>query len=187
MTVTAATAATILYTQSSLAVWFSLGAVASTLMGGCCLWPCRHLPVRLTHADNTHPTAKVAKKLIREPRPDTPPPESTKTAPVKTKQTYGMPSTHSTALSYYFFYLFPILPLVSASKWGERALLTAVCGTTIWSRVELGYHTVPQVLGGAVVGAIGAFTWSSLWKNVPSIETNIQTAIDVTRQLVWPK
>ncbi|TXT10684.1 hypothetical protein VHUM_02189 [Vanrija humicola] len=162
VTVTVGTAGTILYTQSPHAVWFSLGAVASTLM------------------------AKVAKKLIREPRPDSPPPDSNKTAPVKSKQTYGMPSSHSTALSYYFFYLFPLLPLATSSAWGERAVLTAVCALTIWSRVELGYHTVAQVLGGGVVGAVGAVTWSTLWNSVPAIETTLQSAISWTRDLVWP-
>ncbi|KAL1408921.1 hypothetical protein Q8F55_005735 [Vanrija albida] len=155
-TVTAGTAAVILYTRSAHAVWFALGAVASTLM------------------------AKVAKKLIREPRPDTP-------DAVKEKKTYGMPSSHATALSYYFCYLLPLLPLASGATWAERAALTATAGAIIWSRVELGYHTVPQVLGGAVVGAAGAAGWSALWDAVPEIQSGIQAAIDATLRVVWPQ
>jgi len=92
-----------------------------------------------------------------------------------------MPSTHSTALGFYFFYLWPLLPLVTksvAGKWTERLALLGITGLGIWSRVELGYHTIPQVVAGAAVGALSALAWSALWTAEPQLEGQIQHIID---------
>ena len=55
--------------------------------------------------------AKGIKHFIRSPRPPPPPPTSGEDlkSHVRPKKTFGMPSTHSTALSFYFFYLVPAL------------------------------------------------------------------------------
>lgn len=120
--------------------------------------------------------------MIKQPRPPAPAPEFGN-APVRPKRTYGMPSTHSTALAFYFFYLWPRLPLFTSHRWFERTILTVITGLTLWSRVELGYHTPQQVLGGVVVGAIFAVLWSWLWDNtgVPSL---VQSIIDKAKSLV---
>lgn len=92
-----------------------------------------------------------------------------------------MPSTHSTALAFYFTYMWPLLPLlpqVSQHIWVERAAVTAIASLTLWSRVELGYHTVAQVLGGTSVGVVCALAWRGIWDAYPAIGTGLQAAID---------
>lgn len=123
--------------------------------------------------------------MIRQPRPPAPPSEFGN-APVRPKRTYGMPSTHSTALAFYFFYLWPKLPLLTGHKGLERAVLLIVTALTLWSRVELGYHTPQQVLGGVVVGAVCAVLWSVLWEKT-SAPTIVQDIIDWTKRLVGLK
>jgi hypothetical protein len=99
----------------------------------------------------------------------------------KVKRTYGMPSTHSTSISFYMAYLVLSLPpLGSGSKakphrvggrgafegvsGGLMALGTIVWGTAImWSRVRIGYHTLAQVLVGAIIGLSGGVSWRWLW------------------------
>ncbi|GMK54199.1 hypothetical protein CspeluHIS016_0107850 [Cutaneotrichosporon spelunceum] len=159
VTVTAGTAIAILWTQKAHCLWFAAGALGSTLI------------------------ARIIKKMIRQPRP---PPSSptTKAAPVRPKQTYGMPSTHSTALGFYFTYMWPLLPLATSSVWGERAALAVITGLTLWSRVELGYHTVTQVMVGTAVGVNSALGWKALWNSNSAIEIQLQTLIDTVRDKV---
>lgn len=97
-----------------------------------------------------------------------------------------MPSTHSTALAFYLAYLWPLLPLVtsgSAGCWLERTALVTLIGLGLWSRVELGYHTVPQVVAGAGVGVVSAIGWTKLWSTYPDIRPAIQGVIDYCRSL----
>lgn len=88
-----------------------------------------------------------------------------------------MPSTHSTAIAFYFVYLWPLCPMV-LNAWVERAALSLVGGMTLWSRIELGYHTVPQVVAGSTVGAVSALVWSALWSAYPAIQPALQNTID---------
>lgn len=113
--------------------------------------------------------------MIRQPRP--PPEPESKPSPVRPKQTYGMPSTHSTAIMFYFVYLWPLAPMVFPA-WAEKMALAGIGGLTLWSRVELGYHTIAQVAAGTAVGGVGALGWSALWAAYPSIEGNLQNVID---------
>ncbi|BEJ16984.1 hypothetical protein CspHIS471_0603850 [Cutaneotrichosporon sp. HIS471] len=156
VTVTAATALAILWTQSAHCAYFAAGALGSTVV------------------------TRIIKRTIQQPRPP-PPPPSTKPAPVRPKRTYGMPSTHSTALGFYFAYMWPLLPLISNNIWGERAAVATITVLTLWSRVELGYHTVPQVVVGTTVGVICAAAWKVLWESNPAIEIQLQSLMDTVR------
>lgn len=173
---TAATAIAILWTQSAHCAWFAAGAVGSTVVSES---PFHNSLCRPRTAPLT--LARIIKRTIRQPRPP-PPPPSTKPAPVRPKRTYGMPSTHSTALGFYFAYMWPLLPLVSGVVWGERVAVAAITGLTLWSRVELGYHTVPQVVAGTTVGVICAAGWKALWDTNPVIEAQLQALMDTVRE-----
>lgn len=122
------------------------------------------------------------KHTIKQPRPPAPAPEFGN-APVRPKRTYGMPSTHSTALAFYFFYLWPRLPLVTNHRWLERGIVTTITALTLWSRVELGYHTPQQVLGGVTVGVLFALMWSWLWSNT-SVSSLVDSAIIWSKSLI---
>jgi dolichyldiphosphatase len=140
--------------------------------------------------------AKLVKGFIRDPRP---PPKESAPSPVRPKKTYGFPSTHATALSFYFFYLLPILlstPSGSVSNAiriggfvfdfegffysnGFIAFLVAYWLGGIWSRVKLGYHTPEQVLGGVVFGAGLAMGWRSIWRNNEWVRNSLAQIIDL--------
>lgn len=95
---------------------------------------------------------KVLKKLIRQPRPDG-----------ADKIDHGMPSSHATSLSY-----LSVAALLNVLRHGGlrptpslSATVLAVLATVIASRwrVAAGYHTVPQVVVGWIVGCVDAFVW----------------------------
>ena len=151
--------------------------------------------------------AKGIKHLIKESRPIPPPPPSglSRASKVRPKYTYGMPSTHSTALTFYLVYLLPIIPslyalpsqshLYSQSRIFPRmqdisnflpcspglisqGFLLGYWVLGLWSRVELGYHTPQQVLGGIVLGCVLALGWRNLWLATPNLERWVQGVID---------
>lgn len=78
-----------------------------------------------------------------------------------------------------------MLPLLTDNVWAERTALTLFCGLTLWSRVELGYHTREQVLGGVVVGAVSAVAWKLLWTTIPQIGWFIQDVMDGVQAVAW--
>ena len=89
-----------------------------------------------------------------------------------------MPSTHSTALSFYFFYLVPYFPHWTR-PWLYGTAVTVYWAAGVWSRVKLGYHTWEQVLGGVAFGAALAWGWRSAWKANPWIGRELQGLVDV--------
>ncbi|PFH54369.1 hypothetical protein AMATHDRAFT_135772, partial [Amanita thiersii Skay4041] len=113
-------------------------------------------------------SVKVIKKFIRQDRP-----VQVNHAGRK-KVTYGMPSTHSAAMSYYATFivlaswhlplhrslptgpLMRIVPPVIAVPWAT---------VVIMSRVWLGHHTWPQVIAGASYGVLFGSVWFTLWTN----------------------
>ncbi|WVN86022.1 uncharacterized protein L203_101180 [Cryptococcus depauperatus CBS 7841] len=161
ITVTLATATTVLYTHNAHVLWMAVGALGSSL------------------------AAKVLKKCIKGPRP--PPPSDSAPSPVRPKKTYGMPSTHSTALSFYFFYTLPLLVVSqSAAKdstsripypWLVGPAVTVYWMMGLWSRKELGYHTWRQIFVGVVFGGVLAFTWRRIWESC-SVGVYLQPLID---------
>lgn len=96
-----------------------------------------------------------------------------------------MPSTHSTALTFYLAYILPLLAHPSHSGLtdpAQRGLIAlAVAGYWaggIWSRVELGYHTYAQCLGGIALGTVCAVGWRGLWETHPGWEGPFQLLVD---------
>ena len=126
------------------------------------------------------PKAKLIKHLIKAPRP--PPPAFSTPSQVRPKQTYGMPSTHSTALSFYLAYLIPLLPSLSHHLTIPvkimQLLVLAYWLAGVWSRVALGYHTFPQVIGGIVLGCTMAVGWKRVWFSSPTLRSLGQRMID---------
>ncbi|KAG9124650.1 hypothetical protein FRC07_010775 [Ceratobasidium sp. 392] len=107
--------------------------------------------------------AKKLKKVLRQPRP------------VGTdKVTYGMPSTHSAAITFYAIYIilsanrlpihpawhFPASPYVRVVP--SVISLPWAAGVSL-SRVGLHHHTMTQVGAGCLLGAVTAVVWFQLW------------------------
>lgn len=98
-----------------------------------------------------------------------------------------MPSTHSTALSFYLFYILPLIPFLEqfptpASKWLAGGVIGCYWMGGIWSRVELGYHTWNQCCGGIVLGWLVSKAWFQIWLANPyHLRHHLQLFIDV----VW--
>ncbi|WVW81482.1 hypothetical protein I302_103476 [Kwoniella bestiolae CBS 10118] len=159
ITVTLTTALAILYTRDAHVVWFAIGALNSSL------------------------SAKVLKNLIRNPRPPPPDPSSTPSK-IRPKRTYGMPSTHSTALTFYFIYLIPYVHLLPTPlDWMAGVGVSTYWVLGLWSRKQLGYHTWEQVVGGAVYGTLLAVFWRGVWGRYPLIGRGIQGVFDA----VWSR
>ncbi|KAF9532964.1 hypothetical protein CPB83DRAFT_589943 [Crepidotus variabilis] len=144
-TVAGITGASVFYTRSAAAAYYTAGAIFCSL------------------------SVKVIKRLVKQPRP---PPTAR-----KLKKTYGMPSTHSAAISYLATYIvlasmfLPVHPSFPPSI--NIRLLAPVVAlpwavAVVMSRLWLGHHTVPQVLAGASYGVALASVWFSIWKNVLS-------------------
>ncbi|KAJ7582729.1 hypothetical protein C8J56DRAFT_228530 [Mycena floridula] len=109
----------------------------------------------------------ILKKLIQQPRP----PVSTKW---KKTHDYGMPSTHSASISYYFAYIWlascrlPIhssLPQSILTRILPPLIVTPWALAVLGSRVWLGHHSWPQVYVGAAYGISFSFCWFLLWSN----------------------
>jgi dolichyldiphosphatase len=156
--VTGLTAALNLYTRSAGVAYFTIGALTSSA------------------------TAKILKKVIRQPRP---------VSPYSHKRTYGyvlysyqlrsihgyarfsMPSTHSATITYYAIYIalassyLPVHPsLLSVPLIRLAPLITTPWAASVLaSRVWLGHHTWNQVAAGAACGSVTAFVWFYLWQH----------------------
>ncbi|KAG8761555.1 hypothetical protein FRC14_002742 [Serendipita sp. 396] len=119
--------------------------------------------------------AKALKLVLRESRP----------VGTTYKVTYGMPSTHSATISYYATFItlscayLPIHPLffhtwfdgpinstiVRWFVWPTAPLVATVVASTVCaSRINLGHHTIKQVMGGVCVGVSFGALWFSWWK-----------------------
>jgi len=110
-------------------------------------------------------SVKLIKPILRQARP-------VQTTPLRQKETYGMPSTHSTAITYFGTYI-PLacawLPLHESLP--ESPLLRPFVAlfmillacTVAGSRILLGHHTVPQVIVGCIYGFTFACIWFGLW------------------------
>jgi acid phosphatase family membrane protein YuiD len=83
------------------------------------------------------------------------------------RQDYGMPSSHAQLVAFFVCYislqLILMEPEVSAGQWFLIILLQLYAWSAVWSRIQLGRHTISQVLVGAVVGAIYGIMWFTIW------------------------
>jgi dolichyldiphosphatase len=122
--------------------------------------------------------AKVLKRLIKQPRPDS----------TTRKTTYGMPSSHSSAISFFTAYLQcvvlvspPALPTMLLTAGSVSLFLFSLA--VIWSRVQLGHHTQAQVIAGTLLGACMAVMFFLLWMHyaywkLPSLLNQIEFLSD---------
>lgn len=110
-------------------------------------------------------TVKGLKRLLRQPRPDP-------LHPKLKKKSYGMPSTHSAAITFYATYIslaakllpiHPTLPASSLTRTLPVALAIPWASSVIYSRIRLGHHTWPQVSVGCACGVAFAGLWFRLW------------------------
>jgi len=110
-------------------------------------------------------TVKAIKKLLRHPRP----PHRT-----QRKKSYGMPSTHSAAITYFAVYIplacmflpiHPSLPTGSAIRLLPPLIVLPWAASVVHSRIWMGHHTWPQAAVGCAYGAAFAVLWFSLWTN----------------------
>ncbi|KAI9028108.1 phosphatidic acid phosphatase type 2/haloperoxidase [Phycomyces nitens] len=108
-------------------------------------------------------TAKILKNTIKQPRPS-------HSSDIRSKISYGMPSSHSQVVIFFAVYIH----LAFSSNWIEYSLgrsilvlvVQLVAFLIVWSRVELGHHTLAQVLVGSALGAAMALSWFLLWQEV---------------------
>ena len=73
-------------------------------------------------------------------------------------------------------YLFLTLPLFNRASSPLPTILQGPVGSLsnlaqlvwgsaiIYSRVEMGYHTVPQVIVGSALGFVGGWGWKEVWE-----------------------
>lgn len=143
--------------------------------------------------------AKLSKNVIRQDRPsvtiDDEGQDDSDPATIarkqrhpkrKVKRTYGMPSTHSTSITFFMAYLLLSIPLYATSTRlpSERTHLIAknvmmqlaifAWGSAIlWSRVRLGYHTLAQVAVGAGLGLAWGVGWRWAWDHLVKNGANV--------------
>ncbi|KAI8850077.1 PAP2 superfamily-domain-containing protein [Chytridium lagenaria] len=147
------TAVTIIYTRSFTAVYGGAGAVLCSL------------------------TAKALKKLIKQPRPTSPPriinssvakKYMAKVTSGQESSPYGMPSSHSAALAFFGSFLsYHFMDTSSpwTASWINPARIAAALAvngfaTSVgWSRVRMGHHTWIQVVAGLCLG----FSFGGVW------------------------
>jgi len=116
----------------------------------------RFSPILLISPHSPYESVKCLKKVLRHPRPvavviikETP-----SSTPIQLKKfTYGMPSSHSAAVSFFATYSYFLLSF----PWFIPFIIMAI--SVAWSRVKLGYHTWSQVGVGITVGISVALLW----------------------------
>ncbi|KAI8970022.1 hypothetical protein BDF20DRAFT_838425 [Mycotypha africana] len=144
----------IIYSRSLHVVYFTICAILATVV------------------------AKILKSIIRQPRPI---PKllkhNGKVIKAKVKKSYGMPSSHSTAISFFAAYIHCLIiyelhrnkTATLSSRASEYCALTLfhcfACGV-IWSRVRLEHHTRAQVIAGTLLGMSLAILSYILWKDL---------------------
>ncbi|KAG2213516.1 hypothetical protein INT47_009190 [Mucor saturninus] len=109
-------------------------------------------------------SAKILKRIIKQARP---PPRVTASGKTqKQKKSYGMPSSHSSAIFFLNTYLQCLFN--AAFTWQNICILVFFHGfaiSVVWSRVRLGHHTESQVIAGSLFGFSCALVAFYLWKN----------------------
>ncbi|KIL69735.1 hypothetical protein M378DRAFT_69116, partial [Amanita muscaria Koide BX008] len=110
-------------------------------------------------------TAKIVKRVLRQPRPQV-------IEGARQKRSYGMPSTHSTAMSFFATFIVlacirlpihPSLPSSTMMRILPPVIAVPSAALVVMSRVWLGHHTRRQVVAGASYGVAFASVWFTLW------------------------
>ncbi|KAG2191912.1 hypothetical protein INT46_006794 [Mucor plumbeus] len=123
--------------------------------------------------------AKVLKNVLRQPRPL---PRNKN----KAKKSYGMPSSHSTAISFFTSYLTCVVLVTPTIPYKYLLLIVFHCFSlsVIWSRVRLQHHTQSQVVAGTLLGASLAIFSFILWiiyfsTHLPMLIQNVDILKDI--------
>eukprot|EP01097_Dermamoeba_algensis_P006089 TRINITY_DN383_c0_g1_i1.p1 TRINITY_DN383_c0_g1~~TRINITY_DN383_c0_g1_i1.p1 ORF type:complete len:244 (-),score=51.88 TRINITY_DN383_c0_g1_i1:279-974(-) len=100
--------------------------------------------------------ALTLKELIKQPRPHTD----------LLLKDYGMPSSHAQFMSFFtsyvFFSFFFSQRVTFQNPFGKYlilAVLLFLTGSTAYSRLEMKYHSLEQVVAGHLIGILTAFVW----------------------------
>lgn len=80
---------------------------------------------------------------------------------------YGMPSSHAQLVAFFVCYISLQLVLMepegSPGQWFLILLLQLYAWSVVWSRIQVGRHSVSQVLAGAAIGAVYGMVWFGIW------------------------
>ncbi|KAF9942650.1 hypothetical protein BGZ67_000464 [Mortierella alpina] len=80
---------------------------------------------------------------------------------------YGMPSSHAQLVAFFVCYISLQLILMepegSFGQWFLIMLLQLYAWSVVWSRIQVGRHSVSQVLVGAAIGAVYGIVWFAIW------------------------
>lgn len=177
--VTAATTIGVLHYRNFHSLFFVVGSLSTSFSGESLsnTLAAKHAPERRFSA-----TAKGLKLVIKEPRPP---------GSIVTK-THGMPSTHSSTITFMSLYLVGLLvaPMSPVSDLlAYRSLLVPLLLASppliMWSRVKLGLHTPEQCMVGGALGIFNALFLSMLWRGLGSwagLRGDLAPGIDQTMQ-----
>ncbi|KAF9180936.1 hypothetical protein BGZ51_005794 [Haplosporangium sp. Z 767] len=106
---------------------------------------------------SNEPKARIASQRIRRQR----------RRKLYLRVDYGMPSSHAQLVAFFVCYISLQLVLMepegSAGQWFLILLLQLYAWSVVWSRIQLGQHSVSQVLVGAAVGAAYGIMWFAIW------------------------
>ncbi|KAF9570788.1 hypothetical protein EC968_001388 [Mortierella alpina] len=80
---------------------------------------------------------------------------------------YGMPSSHAQLVAFFVTYISLQLILMepegSLGQWFLIMLLELYGWSVVWSRIQVGRHSVSQVLVGAAIGTVYGIVWFAIW------------------------
>lgn len=94
------------------------------------------------------------KKSIKDPRPHNPVKFLNSEHFITNSNVYGMPSGHSQHTFYSLFYL--LLTVKSFNFW--TIIASIICILTIYERWIFNNHTIQQLIGGAILGILIAYS-----------------------------
>lgn len=104
-----------------------------------------------------------------------------------------------TALTYYMIYLFPLLSYLpipsllphplslppSITHPFAQICLVGMWAAGLWSRQALGYHTIPQILVGALLGTAVAVFWKGIWEAGRKGGWGIEEVLESGVESIW--
>ncbi|KAI1315708.1 hypothetical protein EDD11_000416 [Mortierella claussenii] len=120
------------------------------------LAPTTTLQQEQVNASN-EPKARLASQRIRRQR----------RRRIYLRPDYGMPSSHAQLVAFFVCYISLQLVLMepegSPGQWFLILLLQLYAWSVVWSRIQVGRHSISQVLVGAAIGAVYGMVWFAIW------------------------